>query len=125
MNLKHILPVAILALVTSTPSMAQEATPDVAQQPASPAPTLSRAEVQAAAIAAVRDGLIDKGEALLAIDSARSVLPRAQVKAEAREAVRLNLNRRGEVGALATQAELDQVRQAGLRAVQGELIANR
>jgi hypothetical protein len=52
-----------------------------------------------------------------------STLTRAQVRAEAMEAQRLGLITTGEITVIPTPAQLEQVRLAGLRAVQGDNLA--
>lgn len=84
---------------------------------------LSRAEVQAQAADANRAGLIARGEAqpeqatVLASD-----LSRVQVRAEAAEANRLGLIARGEILPVATAAQTEQIRLAGLRAVDSAVV---
>ncbi len=79
----------------------------------------SRASVRAEALVAANDASLRRGEAaqLVLPSVARSSLSRAQVQAEAREAQRLGLIQYGEgQRRLATTAESEQIRQAGLRA---------
>jgi Domain of unknown function (DUF4148) len=91
----------------------------------------SRAEVHAEALAAVkaRAGTMTYGDGTL-LDhmlSTPSTLPRAQVRAEAIEARRLGLMDHGDHGQprLPTPAELESVRQAGVRAIGMENVARR
>ncbi|MCW5655798.1 DUF4148 domain-containing protein [Hydrogenophaga sp.] len=86
--------------------------------------TLSRAEVQAQAVQARDAGLIVTGEAQPEAGTAvaYSGVSRAQVQAEAAEANRLGLVARGEILPQATPAQAEQVRLAGLRAVQGRTV---
>lgn len=86
--------------------------------------TLSRAEVQAQAVQARDAGLLQTGEVtVVAQNTAPSGLSRAQVRAEAAEAVRLGLHNGGEITVVATPAQVEQIRLAGLRAVQGNNLA--
>jgi hypothetical protein len=85
-----------------------------------PAPSIKpSAEVRAELEAARRDGTLARTEASFTVQpKTSSTLTRAQVQAEAREAMRLGLIPVHEGGARqATAAELEQIRQAGLRAV--------
>ena len=87
-----------------------------------PAPsTQSRAEVRAELEAAQRAGTLPRDEASYTVQpKADRALTRAQVQAEAREAMRLGLIPVHEGGPRqATASELEQIRQAGLRAVNG------
>ncbi len=106
-----------LVLSFAGAAFAQEGTQDFpAPQWMKPASSLTRAEVMAAAKAAPAAGTF-LGEASAA-PKAASMLGRAQVTAEAREALRL-----GVIGAdegtlrAATPAQLEQIRAAGLRAL--------
>jgi Domain of unknown function (DUF4148) len=90
----------------------------------------SRAEVQAEAVAANkrRAGVVTYGDSpmLDRLRSTSSTLSRAQVRAEAIEARRLGLIERGDVEPrLPTPAEQESVRQAGLRAIGVENMAQR
>lgn len=85
--------------------------------------TLSRAEVQAQVAPAYKANQIARGEANPAQAQATVVasgLTRAQVLAEAAEARRLGLIAHGEVLPVATPAQAEQIRLAGLRAVEGK-----
>lgn len=114
MNTPRTLVAIALVAAFAGSAFAQEATPDHWLQAAS---TADRAEIQAAAVAAQRAGLIGFGEATPFVVQAESVKSRAQVRAEAAEAMRLGLLDRGEANApTATPAQAEQVRQAGLRA---------
>ena len=81
--------------------------------------TKSRAEVQADMLAAKREGKLLQDEySFTVVPSAGSKLTRAQVAAEAREAMRLGLIPVYEgQDRVATAAENEQIRQAGLRAI--------
>ncbi len=88
---------------------------------------LSRAEVQAQVAPAYKADVIARGEASEGQDRATvvaSTLTRAQVRAEAAEAVRLGLTNYGEHMPVATAEQNDQIRLAGLRAVQSLTAAN-
>ena len=87
--------------------------------------TLSRAEVQAQATAAYKADVVARGEASPSQAQATVVasdLSRAQVRAEAAEANRLGLVARGEILPVATPEQAEQIRLAGLRAVQGKAV---
>jgi hypothetical protein len=109
----------VVLSMTAAAAMASEFTPE-----APFVSTLSRAEVRAEAIAARDAGLIASGELVPVIVAENtSTLTRAQVLAEAVEAQRLGLIANGEITVLPTPAQLEQVRLAGLRAVQGDNLA--
>jgi hypothetical protein len=83
---------AVVALTASFGALAQEAT----VFPEAPASTLTRAEVKAQAAAADRD-VVFAGEATVFPDAAASnIVTRAEVRAEAREALRNGVNFGGE-----------------------------
>ena len=85
--------------------------------------TLSRAEVQAQVAPAYRADEIARGEATpLQATVVASGLSRAQVQAEAAEAYRLGLVASGEILPVPSDAQIEQVRLAGLRAVQGNTV---
>ena len=75
--------------------------------------TKSRAEVLAGASGIVHEGNVTRFAIVLDGPSA----PRAQVLAEAREAMRLGLLSRGETNVVFTPAQAERIRVAGLRAV--------
>ena len=81
--------------------------------------TKSRAEVQAETMAAIREGkLLQHEYSFTVVPSSGSSLTRAQVVAEAREAMRLGLIPVHEgQDRVATPTENEQIRQAGLRAI--------
>ena len=109
----------IVLSMTAAAAMASEFTPE-----APFVSTLSRAEVQAQAITARDAGLIASGEfAPVIVAQNTSTLTRAQVSAEAVQAQKLGLIAAGEITVLPTPAQLEQVRLAGLRAVQGDNLA--
>jgi hypothetical protein len=105
-----------LAAVTSASFAAGEATYD---HPEPAASTLSRADIQAAAVAARQAGLIAQGELSLVteVTMGASQVTRAQVLAELAEARRLGLVGGGERTRVATPAEAEQIRLAGLAAL--------
>lgn len=87
--------------------------------------TLSRAEVRAQAVQARDAGLLQLGEGVqVAQNTSNSTLSRVQVRAEAAEALRLGLHNGGEASVVATSAQVEQIRMAGLRAVQGNNLAS-
>ena len=109
----------VVLSMTAAAAMASEFTPE-----APFVSTLSRAEVRAEAIAARDAGLIASGEfAPVIVAQNTSTVTRAQVRAEAVEAQKLGLINTGEVTVLPTPAQLEQVRLAGLRAVQADNLA--
>jgi hypothetical protein len=102
-------------LFAGTSAFAQEATSDVWTQ----APSIAtRAEVQAEAVAALRNGLVESGEASRSSVDFVSTKSRAQVVAETVEAQRLGLIVGGEASSpTVTASQIEQIRQAGLRIV--------
>jgi hypothetical protein len=109
----------IVLSLTAAAAMASEITPE-----APFVSTLSRAQVQAQAIAARDAGLIASGDVTPVVMAENtSSLTRAQVRAEAAQAQKLGLLAAGEITVLPTPAQLEQVRLAGLRAVQADNLA--
>ena len=109
----------VVLSMTAAAAMASEFAPE-----APFVSTLSRAEVRAEAIAARDAGLIASGEfAPVIVAQNTSTVTRAQVRAEAVEAQKLGLINTGEITVLPTPAQLEQVRLAGLRAVQADNLA--
>lgn len=86
--------------------------------------TKSRAEVLAELKLAQAAGQISFGEAGMPFVAGASIKTRAQVVAETREAARLGLlNPNGEAGSLvATAAQEEQIRLAGLRALESAAV---
>lgn len=85
--------------------------------------TLSRAEVQAQAVAARDAGQLPRGEIMpVQAFASDAALSRQQVLAEAAEARRLGLIAQGEILPIATAEQTEQVRLAGLRATQGSAL---
>jgi hypothetical protein len=117
-----IFPLALLALGAQS-AMAES---PVYEYPQPIVSATSRADVKAQTAAARAAGLIASGEASyeLPVAVASSGLTRVQVRAEAIEARRLGLIPHGEMGSRdATPAELESIRQAGLKALQLHLAA--
>jgi hypothetical protein len=114
--------VATAALLGTCAAIAQEATP--APEIDNFVSTKTRAVVIAETQDAAHRGLIARNDAdadRIAAMGYRSVLPRAQVRAETAVAVRLGLTRYGDGAApQATPAQLEQIRAAGLRALQAD-----
>lgn len=116
MNAKTLIITALFASFAGTgAAFAQEGTQDF------PVPVLqsstTRAEVIATLKAAPRSDAVYAGEASAA-PKAQSQLSRVQVAAEAREATRLGLTETSDGNVrIATPAQLEQIRAAGLRAL--------
>jgi hypothetical protein len=116
MNAKTLIATALFVSFAGTgAAFAQEGTQDF------PAPVLksstTRAEVIAHLNAAPRNEAASYGEASVA-PKAASQLSRAQVVAETREAARLGLTETSDGNVrVATSAQLEQIRAAGLRAL--------
>lgn len=123
MNTRTLTAVIALTAIASAfalPAMAQEATPDTF---ASVKSTASRDAVRAEAVAALKAGLIERGEASRSFTAFESTASRAQVAAEGREAQRLGLVAFGEgPAAVATPAQAEAIRSAGLKAI-GQTVA--
>lgn len=125
MNLKSLLTAAGIGLLSSTIALADSGDVDPSVGFVS---TKSRAEVIAELATARAAGQIHHGErAHEPVFVAASTKTRAQVRAEMQEARRLGLmSVRGDTELQApTAQQVEQIRQAGLRAVQAELLANR
>lgn len=116
---------AILAVTTAAfaaPALAQEASVDGFDRVVSSA---SRDAVRADAVAALRAGTLDRGEATRDRTAFVSAKSRAQVAAEATEALRLGVVGYGEGPApVVTTAQAESIRTAGL-AAQTEQVAAR
>ena len=96
--------------------------------------TLSRAEVRAEALAARDAGRFELGDGQVivagkAVDNSNDAtqyvageVTRAQVRAEAAEALRLGYFNGGEILPVPSDAQIEQVRLAGVRAVQGNTV---
>lgn len=113
--------VALAAAAGLGTAVAQEATPDTWTQAPSVA---SRADVKSQAVAAVRAGQVQYGEVTRFVDQAATASKtRAQVAAEAREAIRLG-SLSGETNVVFTPAQLEQLRIAGERGAAGMSLAS-
>jgi len=124
MNTRLTIATTILALTGAASVFAQEGTQDF---PAAPMlSSTARAELPAMAAPAQRGALLASYGEASPTQAAASMLPRAQVRAEAREAVRLGVfgSNEGELHA-ASPAQLEAIRQAGARAVDTTLAQNR
>ena len=114
MTTRTTLAITLLSIL-SAGAIAAEATQDF--QPSSITTVKTRAEVQANGLSSA---FIEASPA----PQAGSTLIRAQVMAETREAARLGLLERHEgYGPEPTAAQLEQIRQAGLRAVQNPVVS--
>lgn len=122
MNTRLTAAAALLAALSVAPAaMAQEATPDTFQ--AFQGSSVSREAVRADAVAALKAGLIERGEASVATASFESTRARAQVAAEGREALRLGAVAFGEgPGVVVTPAQAEAIRTAGQQAL-GQAVA--
>ena len=86
--------------------------------------TVQRADVHAQAVAAVKAGTIEFGEASrFPATGSGSTLTRAQVLAEAREARRLGALQGSEVTVLPTADQIAAITTAGLRAADAQMAA--
>lgn len=114
MNTRTLIAALFATAFVAPVAMAQEATPDGFSNVVS---TASRAAVNADAIAALKAGLIERGEASRSFTPFESVKSRVQVAAEGREAQRLGVIAFGEGPApLVTPAQAESIRMAGLQA---------
>lgn len=86
--------------------------------------TMSRADAQAATEAGLRNAPRTTTSNTV-VAASNPTLSRTQVQAEAREAMRLGLIpiTEANAGRVATPAEAEQIRQAGLRAIQNDVAA--
>lgn len=116
MSIRTLIAAATLAFT----SLAQAEGP-VLDWPQQAASTLSRAEVRQAAADARAAGLIVVGERTTLVEEFMSSKTRGQVRAELAEARRLGLVGHGDQPVIATPAQNEQVRLAGLRALQTEM----
>lgn len=87
------------------------------EYPISYTSTVSRASVQAEAIGAIKAGVISQGEQSIVLADSGSNLSRAQVKAETLQAIRVGAIERHEHNMTPTAAQLESIRQAGLKAL--------
>jgi hypothetical protein len=119
MNFTRLITVTVLASL-GTAAMAIEAEQSSTWMTPS---VKSRAEVKAETLAAMKDGSLSRGNesSYTVVPGTGSSVTRAQVQAEAREAMRLGLIPVHEgYTRLATPAENEQIRQAGLRAINAD-----
>jgi hypothetical protein len=115
MNTRTLIAVLLSTAFVAPLAMAQEATIDTTPVSVS---TLSRDAVRADAIAALKAGLIERGEASRSFSNFVSTQNRAVVAAEAREALRLGVVAFGEGPApVVTPAQAEAIRMAGLTAL--------
>jgi hypothetical protein len=121
LNARSALVAVFIAAAFAAPAMAQEATPETFHTVQSVA---SRDAVRADAIAALKAGLIERGEASVDTRVFVSTKTRVQVAAEAAEALRLGLVGHGEgPSPVATPAQADLIRMAGLQALSSTVAA--
>jgi hypothetical protein len=106
--------VALIGASAATFAFAGEVTPDY---PTAYSSSVTRAAVREAAIVARQAGQIGVGEQSVVIEQTGPGLTRAQVRAEAIEAIRLGLNSRGDHSPLPTQEQLSKIHMAGLQAL--------
>jgi len=99
---------------TTSAAHAGEATCDY---PAAYTSSVSRAEVRQAAIDARANDQVDHGEMSFVAEAVSPELPGAQVRAETLEAIRVGAISRGEQNFTPTEAQLQSIRPAGLRAL--------
>lgn len=115
MNTRTLIAALFATAFVAPVAMAQEATPD---HFASFTSTASRDAVRADAIAALKAGTIERGEASRSFTEFVSAKSRAQVAAEGREALRLGVVAFGEgPGPVVTPAQAEAIRMAGLQAI--------
>jgi hypothetical protein len=111
---KTLIIAALGLLAAATTTFAAEATQD---DPASYTSTLSRAEVRQDTQRASHTVLITQGEASVFDDTTVAGKSRAQVRAEARQAIRLGAIGHGHHDFIPTIAQLESIRLAGLAAL--------
>ncbi len=124
MNTARITLTALVAAAAAlaAPAFVQEATPDGFAAVSSIA---SRDAVQADAVAALKAGTLERGEASVDRTVFVSTKSRAQVAAEGREALRLGVVGHGEGPApVLTPAQAESIRMAGLAAASQRLAAH-
>lgn len=122
MNSKLVIATALVAFAGVGSAFAQEGTQDFpAAQGLS---TMSRADAKAATDTALRNAPRTTQSSTV-VAASNPALTRAQVMAEAREAVRLGLAPSNEGTRAATEADLESIRVAGQRAVSAALAQNR
>lgn len=122
MNSKLVIATALVAFAGAGSVFAQEGTQDFpAAQSLS---TMSRADAKAATEAAYRNAPRTTTSSTI-VAASDPALTRVQVRAEAREAMRLGLAPANEGTRAATAADLESIRVAGERAVSTALAAKR
>lgn len=118
---KHAFAVSTLLALAAHTALAEG--PVQGFEPVRPPSTLSRAEVQAQAAEATKQGRYVRGEFVSSAPRAPSTLTREQVIAEMIEHRRLGLTPRGNHYPQATPQQAEQIRQAGLRAAHNAALA--
>jgi hypothetical protein len=115
MNTKTFVIAAFAAVTTFglSSAFAGEASYDY---PVAQTSAVSRADVKAQTLRARAAGLIAYGERNVVVADNGPALTRAQVKAETLEAIRVGAIDRHEHNVVATAAQLDSIRMAGLKA---------
>lgn len=114
MNTRTLIAALLSTIAIAPVAMAQEATPDTF---ASITSTASRAAVHADAVAALKAGTIERGEASRSFGTFVSAKSRAQVAAEGQQAQRLGVIAFGEGPApVVTPAQAESIRMAGVQA---------
>ncbi len=116
MNTKT-LTVALFAAFTAFTTSAAHAGEATYDYPAAYTSSVSRAEVRQAAIDARANDQVDHGEMSFVAEAVGAELTRAQVRAETLEAIRVGAISRGEQNFTPTEAQLQSIQQAGLRAL--------
>ncbi len=116
MNTKTLFAAAFAAIATlgATSALADGATYEF---PTTTTSTVSRADVKAETLRARAVGRIAEGERSIVITDSGPSLTRAQVVAETLEAIRIGAISRHEQSVSPTAAQLESIRQAGLRAI--------
>jgi hypothetical protein len=116
MNTKTLitLAIALAGFATATTSMAGEATYEL---PLPATSLLTRAEVRAELAAARAAGQLDLGERSFVAAPTGMAKTRAQVVAETLEAIRIGALNHGEKNTVLTDAQIERIEMAGLRAL--------
>lgn len=102
------------ALLGAASTFASEAT---WVHPTKPSSNLARDAVKLDTIAALKAGEVARGEVVPVLAVSTTGLSRAQVRAEAREALRLGLNSRGEHNVFPSAEQLQRIQMAGQQAL--------
>lgn len=103
-----------IALLGAASAFAGEAT---WVHPVKPSSSLSRDAVKQDTLAALKAGDVARGEVLSVLAVSTPGLSRVQVRAEAREALRLGLNSRGEHNVFPNVEQLQRIQMAGQQAL--------